>query len=388
MAIENKIILKSAYVGSPNWDHTQKPCIGILLVNLGTPDAPTPKALRRYLAEFLGDPRVVEIPRLIWMMILHGIILRVRPKKSAKLYESVWINNSNKHNTGSPLLVFSEEVTDALRVMINQKMLEQDYKQTPCKIALGMTYGSPSLETAMSELKNQGATHLMVLPLFPQYSATTTGAVFDGIAKVLQKWRWIPELYMAASYHDNPEYIQACCDHLQKHLPQPMPHVMFSFHGLPQRNLHLGDPYHCQCLKTARLIVEKMQWKPEQWSFGFQSRFGRAVWLQPYTDSVLTERARTYPGESVAVFCPGFTVDCLETLEEIKIQSCEFFQHAGGGQYHYIPALNDSASHIESLATVCMPILEVWQKKLVNSGLDDSTAGHAKTCPYNQLPKQ
>ena len=246
--------------------HGQQPCAGILLVNLGTPDEPNAAALRRYLGEFLWDPRVVEIPRPLWWLILHGIILRTRPAKSAQKYQSIWTED------GSPLLAISQRQTRAI-----QARLQPD-DSTPIKVALGMRYGNPSMASALEALREAGVTRLLVLPLYPQYSASTTATAFDQLAQILKTWRWLPELRMITHYHEHPSYIAAVGESIRNAWqPQAAAEkLLFSFHGLPQRNLLLGDPYHCECHKTARLVSEYLNLAPAAWKVSFQSRFGRA----------------------------------------------------------------------------------------------------------------
>jgi ferrochelatase len=323
----------------PAFEHGQSPCAGVLLINLGTPDEPTPQALRRYLGEFLWDPRVVEIPRPLWWLILHGIILRLRPAQSARKYRSVWTGD------GSPLLVIARRQRQAL-----QTCLQQDLPG-PLHIALGMRYGNPSIASALNELRAAGVTRLLVLPLYPQYSASTTASTFDKLAEILRGWRWLPELRMITHYHDDPGYIAAIAQSIRHAWQQQAAgeKLLFSFHGLPKRNLLLGDPYHCECHKTARLVSEQLKLAPHSWQVSFQSRFGKAEWLQPYTSEQLKQWAEQGV-KSVDVVCPGFSADCLETLEEIDMENRQIFIEAGGENYRYIPALNDDPQHIAALA--------------------------------------
>lgn len=310
------------------------PKTGVLLVNLGTPDAPTPSALRRYLREFLSDPRVIEIPRLIWLGILHGIILRVRPRKSARLYQAVWTAE------GSPLLAISRRQHAAIQAALGD----------PYCVTLGMRYGSPSIASALRELRQQGVRKILVLPLYPQYSGPTTGSSFDAISRELQTWRWVPELHFINQYCDAPQYIDALANSLREYMashgkPQKF---IFSYHGTPKRNLDLGDPYYCFCQKTTRLVGEKLGLTKDDYLTTFQSRFGYAEWLKPYTDETL----RQLPTEGikrVAILSPAFSADCLETLEELAVENRETFMAAGGETYDYIPALNDRPDHIQAL---------------------------------------
>jgi ferrochelatase len=320
----------------PVFHATTKPHskVGVLLVNLGTPDAPTPSALRRYLGEFLSDPRVIEIPRLAWMFILHGIILRVRPKKSAKLYQGVWTTE------GSPLLVISKQQQQAIQTQLG----------TGYSVKLGMRYGNPSIASALQELQKEGVRKIIVLPLYPQYAAPTTGSSFDAVSKELSRWRWVPELHFINNYCDEPLYIDALANSVREYIekngkPQKF---IFSYHGTPKRNLELGDPYYCLCIKTTRLVAENLGLDKDDYIASFQSRFGYAEWLKPYTDETL----RNLPQEgikNVAILSPAFSADCLETLEELAVENRHTFLEAGGESYQYIAALNDRADHIHAL---------------------------------------
>lgn len=325
------------FQGHPEFAHDNPSCTGILITNLGTPDAPTASAVRRYLSEFLSDPRVVEMPRWLWMLALHGIILRIRPARAAKSYQSVW------GEKGSPLLYISEELTARL------KQACQDFAG-PVKVELAMRYGQPSIEAGLQALNKAGARRVLLLPLYPQYSATTTATTFDAVSKVLHKWRWIPELRMINHYHTHPAYIQAVADSIRTYWQThgQADKLMFSFHGLPKKYLLKGDPYFCECQTTARLVAENLQLDAEQWYLSYQSRFGREEWLQPYTDHTLQQWGEQGI-EHVQVVCPGFSVDCLETLEEIAIENRDVFLQAGGMQYSYIPALNAGNNHVAML---------------------------------------
>ncbi len=323
------------FIGQGRLVHDRSPRLGVVLVNLGTPDAPTPKALRRYLAEFLSDPRVVEIPPLLWRIILHGIILRVRPKKSARAYAAVW----GEH--GSPLMASSKALTDAVRARLANRIPGR------ISVALAMRYGQPSIADVLRRLQADGAERLLVLPLYPQYSGATTGSVADAVFKELQGWRWTPELRMLGTYHDDPSYIRAIADSISAFWAEHgrSERLLISFHGMPRATLEAGDPYFCQCHKTARLIAEHLKVSDDDWEMAFQSRFGAAEWLQPY----VAERLERLPGEGVkhlSVVCPGFACDCLETLEEIAIQGKQSFLQAGGERLDYIPALNADDRHV------------------------------------------
>ena len=330
-------------------DHSASERIGVLVTNLGTPDAPTAGAVRRYLAEFLADPRVIEAPRWVWRLILHGVILRIRPRRSARAYATVWTPE------GSPLLVNSRAIAGALEARWSRSAPDR------VTVALGMRYGNPPISEALLALREAGATRVVVLPLYPQYSGTTGGSTFDAVARVLSGWRRMPALRFIEHYHDDPGYIGALAASIEAAWAEggPPDRLLFSFHGLPRRYLDAGDPYHCECRKTARLVAETLGLSPEQWLVAFQSRVGREEWLRPYTDETLVEWGR----EGVArvdVACPGFPADCLETLEEIAIRGCESFVDAGGGQLRYIPALNAAPRHVEALAALVERTMSDW----------------------------
>lgn len=358
------------YSGTPYYKHDTPPCTGILITNLGTPDAATTSALRRYLEEFLSDPRVIETPKLIWWLILHGVILRIRPRRSAEAYEQVW------SDTGSPLLDISRRQVSALRKKIEQHL------GGPIKIALAMRYGNPSIASGLEQLREANAQRLLVFPLYPQYSAVTTASTFDAVADVLKKWRWLPEFRMINHYHANAKYIHALAESIRRQWqthPQPEK-LVFSFHGLPKDYFLAGDPYHCECLKTARLAAETLQLDDSRWTATFQSRFGPREWLTPYTDITLKELAAKGV-KSVDVICPGFSADCLETLEEINMQNRDFFLEAGGETFHYIPALNDDALHIDCLAAIIKDhtcgwpeFASDWNADKVKTALSESEA--------------
>ncbi len=318
--------------------HDQPDCAGILLANLGTPAAPTPAAVRHYLAEFLWDSRVVEIPRLLWWLILHGAILRFRPAQSARKYQMIWTSE------GSPLFAISRRQTIAVAARLAERY------PGPVRVALGMRYGHPSIASALAELRAAGVRRLLVFPLYPQYSAATVASTFDAVAAELRTWRWLPELRLITHYHDDSGYLDALADSIRiARTAQPGERLLFSFHGLPRRNLLAGDPYYCQCQKTARLVAERLGLHASEWALSFQSRFGRAEWLKPYTSVLLTNWAKAGV-KSVDVICPGFAADCLETLEEIALENRQIFLDAGGERYRYLPALNDAPAHIDVLA--------------------------------------
>lgn len=312
---------------------------GVLLSNLGTPDEASPQAVRRYLREFLSDPRVVELPRWLWWPVLHGIVLRVRPRRSARAYRRIWTPE------GSPLLCIARKQVAAVQACLN------DLMDGEIAVALGMRYGRPSIAAALQALRDAGVTRLLVLPMYPQYASATTASTFDAVAAVLRTWRHLPELHLITHYHDEPWYVQAVAASIRdawRHEP-PAERLLFSFHGMPAQSRAAGDPYHEQCLTSARLIAGAVGLEASRWGVAFQSRFGPAEWLQPYTDRTLQEWAAAGV-RSVDVVCPGFSADCLETLEEIAMLNRERFLEAGGERYRYIPALNDRPDHIRGLA--------------------------------------
>lgn len=337
------------YRGTPDFRHNANAKTGILVTNLGTPDAPTASAVRRYLAQFLSDPRVVEFPRLLWKIVLHTIILRIRPAKVAHAYASVWMPD------GSPLLVISRKQAQGIAATLQQRGLND------VVVELGMRYGSPSIPAALQKLHAANIDRLLVLPLYPQYSATTTASTFDAVSQELATWRRIPALRMVTSYHDYPQYIAALAasirDYWQQHGKAQK--LLISFHGIPKRYLLNGDPYFCQCQKTARLLVEDLQLNQDQYVVAFQSRFGREPWLEPYADVTLQSYAKQGITE-IDVVCPGFSADCLETLEEIAMQNQQAYIAAGGKSLRYIPALNDSPTHIDALVDLTLAQLADW----------------------------
>lgn len=337
------------YHGSPAFTHSQNDKVGVLVTNLGTPDAPKKAELKRYLKEFLSDPRVVEVPRLLWWMILNLVILNIRPKRSAKAYETVWTER------GSPLLYHTQDQANALR-----DNLKQQYGDN-IVVEFAMRYGSPSVDSAVDKMLQQGVRKLLVLPLYPQYCASTTGSTFDAIAQSFSKRRWIPELRFVTHYHDNADYIQAVAAKIQAHWEQHgrADKLIFSYHGIPKRYLLNGDPYHCECHKTSRLIAEALGLKEDEHFTSFQSRFGREEWLKPYTD----ESLKAFPEQgvkSVQIVCPGFAADCLETIEEIGEENRDYFLEAGGERYEYIAALNADEQHIQVLAKLLKSHLQGW----------------------------
>lgn len=330
----------------PSYHHGQPAKTAIVYGNLGTPTAPTTRAVRRYLAEFLSDARVVEIPRAIWWLILHGIILRLRPRASAAKYASIWTPQ------GSPLWVNTQAQAQGLAQQLQAMGHAVD-------VVPAMRYGQPSVDSQLDALKAQGVQRILVLPAYPQYSATTTASLFDSIYRWGQRTRCVPELRFVNHYHDHPSYISALAHsvrtHWQAHGQSAM--LVMSFHGVPERSLHLGDPYHCECLKTGRLLAQALGLSAHQYRVTFQSRFGKAKWLQPYTEPTLVALAQQGT-DSVDVVCPGFVADCLETLEEISQEAREAFLHAGGQRFEYIACLNAAAAN--ALADVAHAHLQGW----------------------------
>lgn len=326
--------------------------IGILLSNLGTPDAPTSSAVRRYLAEFLSDPFVIDKPRWLWWFVLHGVILRIRPGRTAKAYKKVWTDQ------GSPLMVISEKQTRALEVKLQSRF------NHPIKVVLAMRYGKPSIQQGMDELKDFGATQIIVLPLYPQFSRTTTKSTFAAIEDARGDWIPGPNIYSINNYHEEQDYIKLVASSIRAHWEQNSKgqRLLFSFHGLPQRYVDKGDPYQKQCQHTADLVASQLELNNDEWQLTFQSRFGPEPWLQPYTDKTLLELASNGV-KSVDIITPGFPADCLETLEEIAIENRDVFLNAGGETYNYIPCLNESSEHIEMMADLITRNYQSWIEK-------------------------
>ena len=334
------------FAAEPAYSHGQPAKTAIVYCNLGTPQAPTAPALRRYLAEFLSDPRVVEIPRFLWLMILHGIILRVRPAKSAHKYASIWTTE------GSPLKVWTEKQSLALQQLFDPHKVVVRY---------AMRYGSPAVPQVLDELKAQGVTRVLVLPAYPQYSGTTTASVFDAVYAWGMRTRNLPELRFINHYHDHPGYIEALAEKIRAHWAQHgrAEQLVMSFHGVPERTLLLGDPYHCECHKTARLLAQSLGLSKDEYKVCFQSRFGKAKWLEPYTEPTVRELARQ-GCRSVQIVCPGFVSDCLETLEEIALEVKAAFLEEGGEQFHYIECINDSPVWIQAMHSLTMTHMSGW----------------------------
>ncbi|MBF8291640.1 MAG: Ferrochelatase [Steroidobacteraceae bacterium] len=314
---------------------------GVLVANLGTPDAPTPEAVKRFLAEFLSDRRVVDLPPALWLPVLYGVILHIRPKRSARAYREIWTDS------GSPLLVNTLAIADALERRLASLL------PAPVAVATGMTYGNPSIAAALEELRAHGVARVLVLPLYPQYSATTTASVFDRLEAALASLDWRPEVLRVDNYHADAGYVAALAESLAGRIADFAAgvHLLFSFHGLPQRYVDAGDPYQEQCQMTARLVAARLALPADAWSVAYQSRVGGARWLKPYTENRLRALATQDP-RRIVVCCPGFAVDCLETLEEIAIRGRASFLAAGGASFDYVPALNDSPVHVECLAQI------------------------------------
>ena len=336
------------YTAIQKFDHASSARTAVLLVQLGTPDAPEPAAVRRYLGEFLSDPRVVEIPALLWKPILHGIILRTRPRRSAAKYAQIWTD------LGSPLAVYTERQATLLRGYLGERGLDVE-------VAFAMRYGNPSVAQVLRELRERNATRILVIPLYPQYAGSTTATAFDAIWREFSHWRNVPAVRAIRDFHDFAPYIEALAERVRTAWGNDgtPDRLVMSFHGVPRRTLLEGDPYHCECLATGRLLAEKLDLPAERFVVTFQSRFGKAQWLEPYTDRVLADLGRQGVGR-VDVVCPGFVSDCLETLEEIAIEGRETFLQAGGKEFRYIPCMNDQPAFIAALATLAQQHLGGW----------------------------
>ncbi len=341
------------FAPEPPFTHGTQPKTGIVLVNLGTPDAPTPSAVRRYLREFLSDQRVVEIPRWIWWFILNGIILNVRPRKSARKYASIWTSE------GSPLRVYTERQAALLGAALRETV------SSPIVVRAAMRYGNPSMAAAFAALKAEHCDNILLLPLYPQYAASTTASTFDQLGRILARVRNVPGIRFVRSFHDHPAYIDAIAANVLAHwqrIGRPdfaTDKLVITFHGVPKFHLDHGDPYHCHCQKTARLVGERLGLSAADAIVTFQSRFGKAEWLQPYTDQTLAALGKLGT-RRVDVICPGFAADCLETLEEIADEGRRTFLSAGGGAFNYLPVANDSAAFVRALATITAEQLGGW----------------------------
>ncbi len=334
------------YTNDANYINKLSEDTGILVVNLGSPDSTSTADVRRYLSEFLSDRRIIEAPAFIWQPILHGVILRTRPRKTSHAYSKIWTE------AGSPLVAISQSIADNL-----ERHLSKQFKgQLHVKSA--MRYGKPSIANALEKLRSKGVQRILVLPLYPQYSATTTASAFDAIFDYTGKIRAIPELRLINQYYKHPAYIQALANSIASNRT-PGAKLMMSFHGLPKQNIDNGDPYQQQCLSTARLLAEELKIGNGEWFCCFQSRFGPKQWLEPYTNITLEQLAKQGL-KSIDMVCPGFPADCLETLEEINMQNRDLFLENGGETYHYIPALNDSELHINALGKIVLEYCQDW----------------------------
>ena len=337
------------FATEPLHNHGTPVSTGVLLINLGTPEAPTPRAVRAYLKQFLSDPRVVEIPRLVWLPILYLFVLTRRPKQSAARYAQIWTRD------GSPLKLHTEQQTTLLRGYLGDRL------RVPLVVDYAMRYGSPSIAEKLEAMKAQGCERILLVPLYPQYSASTTATAFDEAFRALARMRNQPEIRTVRHFHDDAGYIGALAASVRDHWgKRGRPDVLvMSFHGVPRRTLELGDPYHCECQKTGRLLAAALGLEPAQYRVTFQSRFGRAEWLQPYTAQVLAALGREKLG-CADVICPGFVADCLETLEEIAIEGKAIFARAGGGELRYIPCLNERHEWISALTDMVGRNLNEW----------------------------
>ena len=363
------------YQGTSEFTHGAATPLGVLACNLGTPEAPTTGAVRRFLAEFLADPRVVELPRWLWLPVLHGVILNLRPRRSAHAYQKIWTP------AGSPLLLHAEAQRDGLATRLSA--------QVPggCVVALGMRYGTPSIASALRELAAANVRRVLVLPLYPQYSAPSTASVLDAVYRELQQWRWVPELRTVNEYHAEPAYIAALAASVREHWAGHGrgERLLMSFHGIPRSYFLAGDPYYCQCQATGRLLAEALGLAGDEWSLSFQSRFGRQPWLQPYTDHTLEGLARDGV-RTVDVVCPGFAVDCLETLEEIAVQNRAGFIALGGAALRYIPALNARDDHLDMLSALVQRHSQGWPEleRPFDTGHGAATAARARELGADQ----
>ena len=337
------------FINESEYDHRQVEKTGVLLTNLGTPDSCDTSDVRRYLREFLSDPRVVEVPRPVWWMVLNLFILTTRPSRSAKAYQKIWTEE------GSPLLTISRHQAEGLQSSLDQAYPDQ------FEVVLAMRYGNPSIADGLKQLRKAGVRKVLVFPLYPQYSATTTASTFDAVTNELQRWRWVPELRFINHYHDADNYIssleQSIRDYWQEHGKAEK--LIMSFHGIPKDYLLKGDPYFCECQKTARLLADRLQLSESQWQLTFQSRLGAKEWLKPYTDKTLQSLGKEGL-KSVQVICPGFSADCLETLEEIAMENRETFVDAGGESYQYIPCLNTKDQHIDMMHKLVEQHVQGW----------------------------
>ena len=336
------------YIGEKDYEHGSKEKIGVLITNLGTPDAPNKKELKVYLNQFLSDPRVIELPKILWQIILKLVILQIRPSKSAEAYKQIWTDK------GSPLL-------DIANRQLNKIQSSFSSKNENIVFEVGMRYGNPSISDALSKLQTKQIRRLLVLPMYPQYCAATTGSTFDEVTNVLQKWRWIPEMRFINQYFEEKNYIEALSNSIKsfwKKNKKPQK-IIFSYHGIPKRYLTNGDPYHCFCLKTTRLVKEHLGLLDDEIMTTFQSRFGKEEWLKPYTSETLKELPKQGI-KNIHIISPGFSSDCLETLEELEEENKEYFMESGGENYHYIPCLNDHEDHIDVFVNLIKKHIQGW----------------------------
>lgn len=336
------------YIGEKDYEHGSKEKIGVLITNLGTPDAPNKKELKVYLNQFLSDPRVIELPKILWQILLKLVILQIRPSKSAEAYKQIWTDK------GSPLL-------DIANRQLNKIQSSFSSKNENIVFEVGMRYGNPSIPDALLKLQKKQVRRLLVLPMYPQYCAATTGSTFDEVTNVLQKWRWIPEMRFINQYFEEKNYIEALSNSIKsfwKKTSKPQK-IIFSYHGIPKRYLTNGDPYHCFCLKTTRLVKEYMGLSDDEIMTTFQSRFGREEWLKPYTSETLKELPKQGI-KNIHIISPGFSSDCLETLEELEEENKEYFMESGGENYHYIPCLNDHDDHIDVFVNLIKKHTQGW----------------------------
>lgn len=371
------------YHGRSHFEHGESTATGILITNLGTPDAPTKQALRPYLKEFLEDPRVVEPPpaRWLWKLILNGIILNTRPAKSAEAYETVW----NTEGEGAPLLRITERQLAAIEERVRPHFSGR------VEFALGMRYGNPSIASALRELHEKGCQRILVLPLYPQYAGATTASTLDAVSAELQTWRWVPELRFVRNYHRHPGYIKALANSIREYQAEHgKPELLvMSYHGVPQRYLDNGDPYHCECHITSRLVADELGLSKDEYRVTFQSLFGREEWIKPYTDATMKALPTKEGIKNVQVICPGFSADCLETIEEIGEENREYFEEHGGETFGYIKCLNDRPDHGDALADLILQHTQGWyERDGFNAEADEAERktvhenAKALGCPY------
>jgi ferrochelatase len=323
--------------------------IGVLIVNLGTPDSPSYSAVQRYLREFLSDRRVIDTARTIWLPLLYGVVLPFRPLRTARNYRKIWLTE------GSPLAVYSKRLTAKVDSLLRARLKQR------LRVELAMTYGNPSIESAIQSFAEQGITRLIVLPLYPHYCSSTTGSVFDASHRALQRWRCLPEIRFVNDYYNDAGYIEALTVQVQRHWSAfgGSTHLLFSYHGIPASYVAHGDPYQRQTEATTRLVVARLGLKPDEWSHCYQSRFGRVAWLQPYTVDTIKGLADRGV-RKLTVVSPSFAVDCLETLEEVAIEYRDRFLHWGGERLTLVPCLNDEAAHAEVLANILQRRMQGW----------------------------